>query len=341
MLPVLLTSCNGQVHMTKSGIIIALTLLITLVWSFSSSGSLIDGQALAAGVLDTSLLTTPDISAVHSASEVTPEVYPEVTPIPPGTQPAFLVTQALTITVTPTPTIITSTWYFPLIILQPEVTPPPYIDPVPVLYCKNHNTPISIPDNKPAGVISSLYISDDRLVTRLNAFFNISHTWVGDLIVQLRHVDTGKSITLLQRPGTPATSQGCGENNLAIIFDDDYPLSAHDRCASSPAAISGTYYGEESLATFNNDNLTGDWELKVVDLSRYDTGSLNQWCLAAFVSENPPPPPPPPPPPELPAQARIHNISGKDQALPLDCESRVAVDWAAFFGTSINVDSIL
>lgn len=35
-------------------------------------------------------------------------------------------------------------------------------------------------------------------------------------------------------------------------------------------------------------------------------------------------------------QTIIRNISGRNQALPLDCEARSAVDWANYFGTSID-----
>ncbi|MFN8597496.1 MAG: LysM peptidoglycan-binding domain-containing protein [Anaerolineae bacterium] len=38
----------------------------------------------------------------------------------------------------------------------------------------------------------------------------------------------------------------------------------------------------------------------------------------------------------LPLSAQIANIGGRGQALPLDCETRSAVDWAAFFGVAID-----
>ncbi len=38
----------------------------------------------------------------------------------------------------------------------------------------------------------------------------------------------------------------------------------------------------------------------------------------------------------LPVSAQIANIGGRGQALPLDCETRSAVDWAAFFGVTID-----
>ncbi len=40
--------------------------------------------------------------------------------------------------------------------------------------------------------------------------------------------------------------------------------------------------------------------------------------------------------PTLPAQASIKGIQGYSQSMPLSCESRSAVDWAKYFGKSIN-----
>ncbi len=46
--------------------------------------------------------------------------------------------------------------------------------------------------------------------------------------------------------------------------------------------------------------------------------------------------PPPTPTPVPPASAFIEGISGRWPAYSLDCESRSAVDWAAYFGVTIN-----
>ncbi len=40
--------------------------------------------------------------------------------------------------------------------------------------------------------------------------------------------------------------------------------------------------------------------------------------------------------PTLPAIASVQNIRGQEQSLPLDCESRSAVDFAGYFGVKIN-----
>ena len=44
----------------------------------------------------------------------------------------------------------------------------------------------------------------------------------------------------------------------------------------------------------------------------------------------------PAPAPALPEEARVYGISGRRQSMPLSCESRSAVDWAAYFDHSID-----
>jgi len=51
---------------------------------------------------------------------------------------------------------------------------------------------------------------------------------------------------------------------------------------------------------------------------------------------NPSPTPTPTAAPTLPARANIIGIVGHRQSMPLSCEARSAVDWAAYFGKSIN-----
>lgn len=42
------------------------------------------------------------------------------------------------------------------------------------------------------------------------------------------------------------------------------------------------------------------------------------------------------PTPTLPASAAVQGIQGHKQSMPLSCEARSAVDWAAYFGTEID-----
>jgi uncharacterized protein YvpB len=67
-----------------------------------------------------------------------------------------------------------------------------------------------------------------------------------------------------------------------------------------------------------------------------DLGQVNEWCIAAVINETPIPPTPTPVVGPVPLSASIGIIHGKPQSMPLDCESRSAVDWAGYFGIHID-----
>ena len=58
-------------------------------------------------------------------------------------------------------------------------------------------------------------------IADLNLKLDIAHTWVGDVSVVLEHVDTGTSVTVIDRPGFPASTNGCSRDNIVATLDDD------------------------------------------------------------------------------------------------------------------------
>ena len=224
--------------------------------------------------------------------------------------------------------------YFPLVFQKYSQEPVQYLPTQTILYCSSPSQ--SIPDNSTSGASNTIEVSDTRLIGDLNISLDILHSWVGDLVVTLTHNDTGKTVTLIDRPGYPATSQGCRRQDISAILDDDITLPVEDQCAPSPSAVAGIFIPNMPLSTFDLERVSGAWTLTVMDLDAYNTGRLNSWCLAAEVSDAPAPSIPPPPISGLPPEAYLQGFSGQDQALPLDCESRVAVDWARYFGFQIN-----
>ena len=253
-----------------------------------------------------------------------------------------------TSTYTPTPSITTTPtpqpFYIPIIFYQivptstptPTLTPTPVSTPSTVLYCTAPH--IAIPDNDANGVSSIFTIPDPRIILDLDLRLDIDHTWVGDLIVKLDHQETGKSAVLLDRPGYPSTTWGCVENNIVSILDDELTMPVENQCYSNPnniPAISGIYVPNNPLELFDVDSTAGHWQLTVSDNSENDTGTLNEWCLAVTVNDYYIAPTPTPVIGHLPDQAIVYGVTGKKQSLPLDCESRSAVDWAKFFGKSI------
>jgi subtilisin-like proprotein convertase family protein len=225
--------------------------------------------------------------------------------------------------------------YLPLafMLLSPEPPPPPLgLDTQ--LYCNMDS--MGIPDNDPQGVSSTITIDDPRVILDLDIRLDASHTWVGDLRFTLTHQDSGNTITLIDRPGISDSNAGCGEDNIGAILDDEITGAVENKCSATAAAISGIYRPEQPLTNFDGEGIAGSWVLTVSDNSRHDTGVLNNWCLAAVIKDEPAQPPTDPPIPDLPRQAQVTGLSGRSQSLPLSCESRSAVDWAAYFGVRIN-----
>jgi subtilisin-like proprotein convertase family protein/uncharacterized protein YvpB len=237
---------------------------------------------------------------------------------------------------------------FPLVIVQPTPTPIPSPEgEQPKTYFCNSPS-MNITDNKPDGVSDTINISDLRFIRDIDIRLDISHTWTGDLRIQLTHVNSGRSIELIDRPGSSpgGNTDGCSLNNIKAILDDDISLPVENECSSFPAAIAinnyieaaiaGTYIPQQELASFDSEPITGDWVLTVSDHAPVDTGVLNQWCIAVELIDTPNIAPTPPPPSGLPGSASISGVTGRSQTLPLDCESRSAVDWANYFGVNIN-----
>lgn len=277
----------------------------------------VDANIIQVNLEPTITLITPGRPTITSTQEIT-QTLPTATQYP-------------TSTLTPVPT--TPVLYTPLLYKQPPLIPPS-IDQDSILFCNIQ--PIDIPDNISTGVTSTLTINESRILTDLDIRVNISHSWVGDLQVMLRHEETGQSTTLINRPGIPATTYGCNNDNIVVILDDEITSPIENKCASIPAAISGIYKPEEPLNKFNGQSLSGNWSLIISDNNKSDIGRLNDWCLAARVDDEWVVPAPTPTQPTSPKQAFISGISGRSQALPLDCESRSAVDWANFFGVKID-----
>lgn len=135
----------------------------------------------------------------------------------------------------------------------------------------------SIPDNNPAGIDAVGNVSDTGTLSGLTVSLAAQHTWVGDLIVTLEH--EGTTVTLMDRPGAPASTNGCSSNNVDTLFDDAASTPVEGVCDPDPLAIGGTVIPQEALAGFNGTDLSGDWTLNISDNVGQDTGTLTEFCL--------------------------------------------------------------
>jgi len=107
-----------------------------------------------------------------------------------------------------------------------------------------NNTPVAIPDNNAAGIVSTINVPNQGVAFGVTVSVNISHTWIGDLLLKLVS-PSGKEHTLHNREGGSA-------DNIIKTW---------------------------TLETFNGESIQGDWKLVVSDNVSLDTGTLNQWSL--------------------------------------------------------------
>jgi hypothetical protein len=92
-------------------------------------------------------------------------------------------------------------------------------------------------------------------VSAVEVYVNITHTYIGDLIVDLTSPD-GTNVVLHNRTG------GTAENIIGWYPNDLDPA--------------------ESLDAFVGDATDGVWRLHISDNAGADVGVLNEWCLNIF-----------------------------------------------------------
>ena len=113
------------------------------------------------------------------------------------------------------------------------------------------NPMVKIPDNKTAGVDSTITIAESGTVAQLKVHLDIAHPYIGDLRVVLTSPGGRRAILHSQ--------QGGSADNLVVTYDSAAPLSPLSALVGQP--------------------MSGTWVLRVADLARIDTGKLNKWTL--------------------------------------------------------------
>lgn len=153
-----------------------------------------------------------------------------------------------------------------------------------------------IPDGAGTGTVSSLPVTMDLEIADLDVRINsLTHTWVGDLTVEIRSPSAFGTDMIFEPAG--CVPDGCffglnsGDNFTNTTFDDG---ATQDLVlVDSPAApftgrwlpfFNSPSLGEIGVTTgelsrFNGQSTLGNWLLFVSDLAARDTGKLNSWSL--------------------------------------------------------------
>jgi len=152
----------------------------------------------------------------------------------------------------------------------------------------NFTTSVAIPDGLPAPGGAGTPATNVQTVsgltgniTDLNVDLKVTHTWVGDLQVDITHLGTTVRVVDLMGQAT-ISGGGCGSNDLDIILDDEGtggPIDAQCN-ATAPAAVSPpSFTPDNPLSAFDGVNPNGDWTITIVDTFQADVGTLTGWSL--------------------------------------------------------------
>jgi subtilisin-like proprotein convertase family protein len=109
---------------------------------------------------------------------------------------------------------------------------------------------LAIPDANPVGVASALAITASGTVAQIKVGVDITHTFIGDLRVELRSPAGRRAVLHAQLGG--------GTDNQVTTYD-----------SASPGV----------LASMVGQPMQGDWVLAVADRVGQDVGTLNKWRL--------------------------------------------------------------
>jgi uncharacterized repeat protein (TIGR03806 family) len=116
---------------------------------------------------------------------------------------------------------------------------------------------LAIPDNDPQGAASRLNVTGAGSIQDLRITVDVGHSWRGDLVLRLTS-PAGTAITLFD------------------VNDND---DGDDVQGTFPT----TLVPNESLSTFNGEEVNGVWTLQVYDTQGQDTGDIRSWILEADV----------------------------------------------------------
>jgi trimeric autotransporter adhesin len=119
---------------------------------------------------------------------------------------------------------------------------------------------------------------------------SLSHTFAGDLLAQLSHVERQTTIDLFRRVES-TSNQSCGSQASfqgTYRFDDSFTDSLWSFPATAPLLRAGDYFCSTSGGTkaqllgpggFRGQGVSGTWRLTIIDNVAGDTGTIGGWTL--------------------------------------------------------------
>ncbi len=141
----------------------------------------------------------------------------------------------------------------------------------------NASPALAVPDNNPTGVTHQINVPNSATIADLDVDLGVTHTWVGDLIVTITHNAT--TVTIVDRPGVPASTFGCSQDNYNIIVDDEGAGGPIEALCNALMVSPPNYVPNNPLSVFDGMNSSGAWTITISDLAGGDVGTLDTWSL--------------------------------------------------------------
>ncbi|MEM6719633.1 MAG: reprolysin-like metallopeptidase [Bacteroidota bacterium] len=115
-------------------------------------------------------------------------------------------------------------------------------------------------------VFVPVIVTENTPITDIRVSVDMSHTFVGDLIMQLQEPDDSDISNIW--------NGNCGSNDdVDITFKDGEPAIM---CGSPTTGLASP---NSPLSVFNGSNPAGTWNLVFVDFFAGDTGIVNEWSI--------------------------------------------------------------
>ncbi|MFN8246891.1 MAG: proprotein convertase P-domain-containing protein [Ferruginibacter sp.] len=147
---------------------------------------------------------------------------------------------------------------------------------------------VTIPDDDEFGIIRTISVSGipaNAVITSIDVKFNIAHTWVGDLDINLI-APNGANMNLVG-----SLNNGTGGNGTANFTNTVISSTGTTIISGAAAPRTGTFAAERR-ATYGPTNNTqvgavnwsdlqstinGDWKIAIADFAAGDEGILQNW----------------------------------------------------------------
>ena len=169
--------------------------------------------------------------------------------------------------------------------------------PTTAIFAASAGLPMSVPDNDLTGATNSVTVSGipaGVLVTNVAIKFNMTHTYVGDVIMNLK-APNGQTLNLIA-----ALNGGNGNNSTANFTNTVIDSLSTTPLSGAPAPRTGTFRADKFTATVPTltptttnswlpllSTLNGNWTLGACDIFAGDVGLLTSWEIQiTYVAAN-------------------------------------------------------